>query len=86
MDTLSANEAKTQFGDLLLRAQRAPVQISKNGKAVAVVVSAEDFETIEALKLHLLQARVAKARDDIAKGNMVEGESFFDELESGQHD
>ncbi len=29
MDTLSANEAKTQFGDLLLKAQRAPIQINK---------------------------------------------------------
>ena len=34
MDTLSANEAKTQFGDLLLKAQRSPVQINKNGKPV----------------------------------------------------
>ncbi|MFZ4211256.1 type II toxin-antitoxin system Phd/YefM family antitoxin, partial [Pantoea endophytica] len=38
MHSLSANEAKTQFGDMLLKAQREPVQISRNGKPVAVVI------------------------------------------------
>ena len=42
MHTLTANEAKTQFGDMLLKAQREPVQINRNGKPVAVVVSIED--------------------------------------------
>jgi prevent-host-death family protein len=86
MDVLSANEAKTHFGDMLLRAQRAPVQINKNGKPVAVVISAEEYESIEALKLHLLQSRAAQAKVDIAAGNLVDGEVFFSELESGQYD
>ena len=54
MDTLSANEAKTQFGDLLLKAQRAPIQINKNGKPVAVVISMDEYESIKALKLRLV--------------------------------
>ena len=82
MDTLSANEAKTQFGDMLLRAQRAPVQINKNGKPVAVVISMDEYESIEALKLRLLQARAAQ----VEAGNAVDGDSFFDSLESGDHD
>lgn len=41
MNTLSANEAKIHFGDLLLKAQQAPIQINKNGKPVAVVISAD---------------------------------------------
>jgi prevent-host-death family protein len=86
MQTLSANDAKTQFGDMLLKVQRAPIQINKNGKAVAVVISVDEYKSIEALKLRLLQSKAAKAKDDIYKGNMVDGESFFDELESGQHD
>lgn len=86
MDALSANEAKTQFGDLLLKAQRAPIQINKNGKPVAVVISMEEYESLEALKLRLLQSRVAQAKVDIAAGNLVDGETFFSELESGQHD
>lgn len=86
MDSLSANEAKTQFGDMLLKAQRAPVQINKNGKPVAVVISMDEYESIVALKLRLLQLRAAQAKADIEAGNIVDGESFFDDLESGQYD
>jgi prevent-host-death family protein len=86
MDALSANEAKTHFGDMLLKAQRAPIQINKNGKPVAVVISAEEYESIEALKLQLLQSRAAQAKAEIAAGNLIDGEAFFSELESGQHD
>ena len=86
MDVLSANEAKTQFGDMLLKAQRAPVQINKNGKPVAVVISMDEYESSEALKLQLLQAKATKAKNDIESGNTVDGDSFFDALELGQHD
>ena len=86
MDTLTANEAKTHFGDMLLKAQRAPVQINKNGKPVAVVISAEEYAGIEAMKLRLLQARAVQARVDIEAGNLVDGEAFFDELQAGQFD
>ena len=86
MDVLSANEAKTHFGDMLLKAQRAPVQINKNGKAVAVVISAEEYQSVETLKLRLLQARAQQAMVDIESGNLLDGEAFFDELEAGIHD
>ncbi len=86
MESLSANDAKTQFGDLLLKAQRAPVQINKNGKPVVVVLSVEEYEGLEALKLQLLQSRLARARADIKAGNIVDGNSFFNELEQGHFD
>jgi prevent-host-death family protein len=86
MDALSANEAKTQFGDMLLKAQRAPIQINKNGKPVAVVISMDEYDSIEALKLQFLQSRVAKAKADIDSSNTIDGDSFFDELDAGQYD
>ncbi|WP_198264915.1 type II toxin-antitoxin system Phd/YefM family antitoxin [sulfur-oxidizing endosymbiont of Gigantopelta aegis] len=86
MDALSANEAKTQFGDLLLKAQRAPVQINKNGKPVVVVMSMDEYENIEALKLRYLQSRAAQAKVDIEAGNLTNGDVFFDALEKGQFD
>ncbi len=86
MQAISANDAKTQFGNMLLKAQREPIQINKNGKPVAVIISVDEYKSIEALKLSLLQARAAKAKNDIDRGNTVDGESFFDTLESGQHD
>ncbi len=86
MEALTANEAKSQFGDMLLKAQRAPVQINKNGKPIAVIMSMDDYEGMEALKLGLLQSRVAKAKADLESGNFIDGESFFDSLEAGKHD
>jgi prevent-host-death family protein len=78
MHILTANEAKTQFGDLLLKAQREPVQITRNGKPVAV--TAEDYEQIEAMKLQLLQMKIQRSQHDMAIGNTVDGETFFSEL------
>jgi len=86
MEALTANEAKTQFGDMLIRAQRSPIQINKNGKPVAVVISIDEYEYIETLKLDFLKSRADKAKIDIAKGNVVDGEAFFDELEAGKYD
>ncbi|TDB47919.1 type II toxin-antitoxin system Phd/YefM family antitoxin [Photorhabdus luminescens] len=86
MDAFSANKAKTQFGDMLLKAQFAPIQINKNGNPVAVVISIDEYENIEALKLRLLQSRAAQTKADIRANNTVDGEVFFNELESGQYD
>lgn len=83
MKALSANEAKTQFGNLLLNAQREPVQINKNGKPVAVMMSMDDYHDLELLKLSMLQNRAEKAKQD---SNSVEGETFFQALVSGKHD
>lgn len=86
MLALSANDAKTQFGDMLMKVQRAPIQINKNGKPVAVVLSVDEYQSIETLKLRLLQTRAINAVEDINNGETVDGEQFFTELESGQHD
>lgn len=70
MHTLTANEAKTQFGDMWLKAPREPVQISRNGKPVAVVISVEDYEQMEAMKLQRLKANIQRARNDVDAGNI----------------
>ena len=86
METLSANDAKTHFGDMLLKAQRSPIQINKNGKPVAVVISTEEYARIEVLKLRLLQSRAVQASADIAADNLADGELFFDQLLTNQLD
>ena len=80
MQAMSANEAKTQFGEVLMKAQRAPVQINKHGKPVAVMISIEDYENHEALKLKWLQVRAAKADEQISNGQLIDGETVFKEL------
>jgi len=65
---------------MLMSVQRAPVQISKNGKAVAVVVSMEDYEKMEELKLEMLKERVHRAQAEIEAGTTAGGDAFFDAL------
>lgn len=50
MRTVSAKEAKDGFGALLDAAQREPVTITKKGRAVAVVLSKEDYARLEGLE------------------------------------
>ncbi|MDF2867716.1 MAG: prevent-host-death family protein [Gammaproteobacteria bacterium] len=86
MESLSANEAKTHFGDLLLKVQREPVQINRNGKPVAVVLSVDDYLNLEALKMQQLKARVEQAKEDVIAGRTVDGNTFFDNLLTGKFD
>jgi prevent-host-death family protein len=43
MEILNASDAKREFGEVLLKAQKEPVGINKIGKAVAVMVSANEY-------------------------------------------
>lgn len=46
MQTLTANEAKTRFGELLDIAQREPVRVTRRDRVVGVMVSAQDYEAM----------------------------------------
>lgn len=46
MQVTTASEAKNRFGQLLARAQRRPVAISKNGRPVTVTLSVEQYERL----------------------------------------
>ncbi|MBP9726470.1 MAG: type II toxin-antitoxin system Phd/YefM family antitoxin [Gammaproteobacteria bacterium] len=86
MQSISANEAKTHFGDLLLKAQHNPIEISRNGKAVVVILSINEYQYFEDLKMQNLKNRVQQAKKELAAGRLIDGESFFDELLSGKFD
>ena len=73
MSVLSASDAKREFGDVLLKAQKAPVRINKNGKPVAVVVSADEYELLEACREKYLKAEIDKGIADLEAGNVSDG-------------
>ena len=50
MKTITAKDAKTNFGQLLDSAIREPVSVTRNGRPVAVVLSAQDFERLAAFE------------------------------------
>lgn len=70
METLTASDAKREFGEVLLKAQSAPVTINKNGKPVAVVVSFAEYEQLEACKEAQLKAAIQAGIADIAAGRV----------------
>ncbi len=47
---ISATEAKNKFGEALENALKKPVKIEKNGRAVAVLLSLEEFERLESIE------------------------------------
>ncbi|MEX2614630.1 MAG: type II toxin-antitoxin system prevent-host-death family antitoxin [Alphaproteobacteria bacterium] len=53
MDIYTASDAKREFGELLMKSQKAPVGVTRNGKPVAVILSDSDYR---ALKLQALRA------------------------------
>jgi len=69
---MSAHDAKARFGQLLDAARVEPVTINKHGRAVAVVMSKEEFDSIEALKLEKLRSEVHKGIEAIERGDFVE--------------
>jgi len=77
METIAAADAKTNFGALLDKAQRGPVTISKNGRAVAVLMSAEAYDEQQQLKLEVLRREIQKGLDDVKRGRVVSRERAF---------
>ena len=80
MNTLTANYAKRNFGELLLSAQREPVIISKNSKDTVVVMSMKDFEELEAMKVDYLKYCFESAKKDVDSGVVVDGATFLNSL------
>lgn len=80
MENLSASDAKREFGEVLLKVQKEPVGINRNGKPVAVMVSVEDFNRFQLLKEACLKAELAKGVASLERGDFVDGDSFFNDL------
>ncbi|EAP3579728.1 type II toxin-antitoxin system prevent-host-death family antitoxin [Salmonella enterica] len=89
MEVIPAQLAKNQFGDLLMKVQREPVEISKHGKhgkRVAVVISPEEYAQFAQLKLQSLKAILAESVVQAERGELHSIDDVFvpftvDELE-----
>ncbi|MFO1278548.1 MAG: type II toxin-antitoxin system prevent-host-death family antitoxin [Burkholderiaceae bacterium] len=55
MQTFTANQAKTHFGEFLDLAQREPVRVMRRDRVVGVMVSAQDYEAMRAFYADRLQ-------------------------------
>ncbi|MGB4333730.1 MAG: type II toxin-antitoxin system Phd/YefM family antitoxin [Chromatiaceae bacterium] len=72
MQNISAHDAKAHFGQLLDRARREPVIIDRNGRAVAVVLSKEEYDELNDIKLQQLRTKIHLGLADLERGTSTD--------------
>ncbi len=50
LPTITATEAKQNFGEVIHKTLLSPICVEKNGKRIAVVMSLQEFERLQALE------------------------------------
>lgn len=78
MNTLPLSEVKARLSEIAeeVAATHERVQITKNGREYVVLLAAEDLESLE-VTLELLrdpdaQSRIARAEEDIERGDVLD--------------
>ena len=82
MQTFTANQAKTQFGQFLDTAQREPVQVMRHDRVVGVMVSAKDYEAMRLFYADRLQHRLQQSAALAEAAGLTENK--LDEMLSGR--
>lgn len=82
MEVLNATDAKREFGDVLLKAQKEPIAINKNGKTVAIVMSAVDYQMLTNQQESLLKLELQKGMDDLQAGRVANGNTVIERLKN----
>ena len=61
MEKYSATDAKREFGEVLMKSQAAPISITRNGKPMAVIMSAAQYQEfkLQALRAALLEGELS---------------------------
>ena len=80
MIKFAAHDAKARFGTLIDAARREPVTIERHGRAVAVIISKEEFDEIEAMRLEHLRAEVQKGLEASDQSDVIDVDE--DDLEA----
>ncbi len=70
MKTLTANEAKTRFGEFIDLAQREPVRVMRRDRVVGVMVSPQDYEAMRAFYADRLARTMDAAADQAAAAGL----------------
>ncbi|MBK7675880.1 MAG: type II toxin-antitoxin system Phd/YefM family antitoxin [Candidatus Accumulibacter sp.] len=72
MQTYTANEAKTRFGEFLDRVQREPVRVMRHDRVVGVMVSAEDYEAMRRFYADRLRQTLRETAEGAAAAGLTE--------------
>lgn len=74
METFSANEAKTRFGELIDRVQREPVRVTRRNRVVGVMVSAQDYAAMREFYADRLSRTLRKSAREAQEKGLTEGD------------
>lgn len=72
MQTYTANEAKTHFGEFLDRVQREPVRVMRHDRVVGVMVSAQDYEAMRVFYADRLRHTLKESAEGAATAGLTE--------------
>ena len=71
LQTITANEAKTHFGEFIDRAQKGPVRVTRRDRVVGVMVSADDYEAMRAFFSDRLQNTLTQTATHAARQGLT---------------
>jgi prevent-host-death family protein len=80
-------EVKAKLSAFLKASRSGPVVVTRNGRAVAVLLSVNSDDEVEDIVLAnsaKFQTILAKSRDQIARGEGVPHEQFWAEMDEGR--
>jgi len=80
MDSINSTDAKKSFSDVVLKVQQEPVWITRHDKPVAVVMSAKEFQDLQAIKQQALKMEIEKGFDSLKAGRVIDGEEAINQL------
>ena len=72
MQTFTANQAKTHFGEFLDLAQREPVRVMRRDRVVGVMVSAQDYDAMRQFYANRLQHTLVATSQQASQNGLTE--------------
>src|SRR5258708_859201 len=87
MKIASVAEIKSQFSAFLKASESGPVVVTRNGRAVAVIVGVQDEDEIERLLMAYspqLRAVVDRSRQQFRDGEWLGEEEFWSQFEEAK--
>lgn len=87
MKVASVAEIKSQFSEFVRASETGPVVVTRNGKAVAVLVGVKDDDEIESLLMAYsprLQAILETSQKQIRSGDVLGHDEFWSTVAAGR--
>ncbi len=72
MNEITARDAKNRFGQLLDAAQRTPVRVTRNGRAVTVMLSVQHYERLRGAAWERLAATMDIMGEQASANNLTD--------------